>query len=419
MKIRAFLLFICSLWIGLKSFALQPIDFHFDYDQCQGSLMPYPSEIPSIAIPDSLVPVMINHVGRHGARYPASATHTVQLQQSLLKADSLATITDLGRELLALTNRVVELSQGRWGALDSLGMAEQRGIASRMYRNFPQVFKKGQVAAISSYSPRCMMSMYEFTHQLDCLDKSTNFITTTGKVNDLMLRPFDIDSAYIDFRKGDAVNQAYAQYFTAICPTTAIRRVVGEDFPFKNNAQAQDLAILEYYVIAGLSAMSVECDASKYFTMEEYNALWSCFNLRQYLQRTSSSISSIPSEIASPLLSDLIASTEEYIESNGQSSAPVLLRFGHAETLMPLLSLMRMPGCYYITGDIASVAQHWQDFYVVPMAANLQMILFESKTGNYYVRFDLNECPIPLLPNSTQIYIPWSLAKQHLQNCLY
>lgn len=48
---------------------------------------------------------------------------------------------------------------------------------------------------------------------------------------------------------------------------------------------------------------------------------------------------------------------------------------------------------------------------MVPMAANLQMILFKSDTGRYYVRFDLNEKPIALIPNSAEIYIPWPTAR--------
>ena len=34
----------------------------FSPDQCRGSRMPYPSEIVTTACPDSLAPVMINHV---------------------------------------------------------------------------------------------------------------------------------------------------------------------------------------------------------------------------------------------------------------------------------------------------------------------------------------------------------------------
>ncbi len=159
-----------ALWL----LAADPMATNYNIRQCEGSLTPYPAVAPE-EHPDSLEPVFINHVGRHGARYPASAANCKQLKNALMKADSLGTITSLGRNLLKLTDRIIALSDGKWGALDSLGMAEQAGIATRMYRNYPSLFGKGKtVDALSSYSPRAMMSMYSFTHRLDRLNNSSH-----------------------------------------------------------------------------------------------------------------------------------------------------------------------------------------------------------------------------------------------------
>jgi len=410
---RVFSISLGIITAALCVFAADPMSTDFSFSQCQGSLMPYPEDVQPVERPDTLRPVMINHVGRHGARYPASASNCVNMRKVLYMADSLRTITPLGRKLLAVVEHEIAVSDGHWGALDSLGEAEHRGIASRMYMNFPEVFVNANVVAISSYSPRCMMSMYAFTHQLDRLNNHMEFVTTTGRANDKMMRPFDIDGDYIDFRKGPAVKDTYDAYFASACPVTAVERVLGKDFPYGSDARKRDLAITEYYVLAGLSAIGVECDLSQFFTREEINALWSCFNMRQYLQRTATTLSAVPADIASDLLENIIATTDDFIA--GKSKASVLLRFGHAETLMPLLSLMHAPGCYYLTNYFDTVALHWKDFYVVPMAANLQMILFRSVAGRYYVRFDLNEKPIALIPNSQEIYVPWNKARQYLE----
>ena len=125
----------------------------------------------------------------------------------------------------------------------------------------------------------------------------------------------------------------------------------------------------------------------------------------------------MPAAIASPLLEDLIATTDAFIAGD-LSVGKVNLRFGHAETLMPLLALMHLPGCYYLTNYFDTVGLHWRDFDVVPMAANLQMILFRTRGGDYYVRVDLNEVPVPLIPNSTSLYTPWPEARNYLQRCL-
>ncbi len=397
--------------------AQDPTATSYTMSQCDGSLTPYPAEVNPAVFPDSLRPVFINHVGRHGARYPASAANCLKLQRLLLRADSLGTITAAGRQLARLNDLIIERSSNQWGALDSLGMAEQRAIATRMFYNFGEIFADGAtVSALSSYSPRSMMSMYCFVHQLDRMDNRINFVTSTGRVNSAQMRPFDVDQDYLDFRKDNLWKPAYDEYFDRFCPTTAIRRAVGERYPFASDEEERDGAITEYYVVAGCRCMGIEPNASRFFTREEYNALWSCFNLRQYLQRTASTVSSVPADIASALVQDIITTTDGFI--NGTNPAVACLRFGHAETLMPLLSLMRLKGCYYITNYFDTVALHWRDFDVVPMAANMQMILFRSTTGRYYVRVDVNERPVPLQPNSDEIYTPWGVARDYLTRIL-
>lgn len=342
MKIRRIILLLCAV-TGLSAMADDPMATKYTFDQCSGSLMPYPADTKAVQYPDSLEPVFINHVGRHGSRFPASAANCLSLKKALAYADSIGTITPLGRDLLRLTDYTIKLSTDQWGALDSLGMAEQRAIATRMFYGYTEVFTKGTVRAISSYSPRAMMSMYAFTHQLDRLDNHIEFTTSTGRANSQLMRPFDSDNDYLEFRNSNAWRPAYDQYFASVCPTTAIRRVLGENFPFESEADARNTAIIEYYVLASLPAMGLVSDAPKYFTIDEYNALWSCFNLRQYLQRTASTVSTAPADIATALLQELIDTTDSFVNGSNRA-ATVNLRFGHAETLMPLLSLLRLPG---------------------------------------------------------------------------
>lgn len=400
------------------AFAADPTETKYSAKQCEGSLTPYPLEIPEIMIPDSLEAVYVSHVGRHGSRYPASAANCLKLKEALEQAEAVGTITAQGKKLLALTNEVIRRANGQWGALDSLGMAEQRAIASRMFANYPHLFQEGKlVNAISSYSPRAMMSMFSFVHQLDRQNNRVNFTTSTGRVNSRLMRPFDIDKDYLEFRKENLWQPAYDEYFENACPVSAISRVLGRDFPYGDTERARDLAITEYYVIAGLSCMSMSCKVSDYFNQVELNALWSCFNLRQYLQRTATTVSTVPADIASDLVLDLIRTIDDAVEGTNPASAD--LRFGHAETLMPLLSLLRIPGCYYVTNYFDTVALHWRDFDVVPMAANLQIVLFKAKkSGRHYVRFDLNERPVALPGANTPLYLSWPQAREYMMHCV-
>lgn len=403
---------ICALF---SAAAVDPAQTGYSYTECEGSMMPYPAPEAATETPDSLTPVFINHVGRHGARFPSSSKNVEAVMSRLREADSRKALTPLGREALQLVEFVAENAHGRWGALDSLGMAEQRGIASRMFRNHGTLLTSGKIHAISSYSPRCVMSMYEFTHQLDRLDNHVEIHTSSGRQNSPLMRFFDLSESFTEYLKQGDWKAAYDMQFATMMPSAPARRLVKESETLSNE-EAQKLTSELFSILQGLPAMCQPPQLEKYFTLEEANAAWSCTNLRHYLQRTATTISAMPAEIAADLLLDLITTTEEAVA--GKCEYRAMLRFGHAETLMPLLSLMRLRGCYYLTNYFDTVALHWKDFHVVPMAANLQISLFKSKSGKMYVRFDLNERPVPLFPDSDDIYIAWDDAREYLSRCL-
>ena len=345
---------------------------NFSFEQCQGSAMPYMAPKHVIAHPDSLTPVMINHVGRHGARYLTSSDKVKKVLGFLDEAEKNGTLTPLGSELRSLCRKVIDRSAGRWGTLDSLGMAEQEGIAARLCEAYPHLVRNATIEAISSYVPRCIMSMDCFTHEMARQDNSITVYTSSGRINSPLMRPFDIDTTYIDFVRDEPYKKAYTMYCDSIVPSAPALRL----------------------------------------SDREINALWSARNLDQYLVRTASRYSSAPADIAAALIRDLISTTDQVID--GRLDARIQLRFGHAETMMPLLSLLRLPGCYYISDNLASVAENWQNFHVVPMASNLQLKLFRATSGRYYVRADFNEVPVPLIDGRNDIYVPWDDARDYL-----
>lgn len=382
----------------------------YSWDECQGSARPYPAPERLASYPDSLTPVMINHVGRHGARFASSPAHTTKLLKALREAEYQGTLTGLGQELMQLTEAVVKATGDRWGHLDSLGEAEQQGIARRMFEAYPHLFD-GQVSAVSSYVPRCVMSMYEFVHQIALLRHDVETSAESGPRFTPILRFFQDSEVYRQTVGSERYKDAMRSYEQSVITMDPIRRVVGQDFTF--DADSLSVAMEEYSVLAGLQAIDMKVDIDRYFSREEYNRLWAIGNMRQYLDRTATELSDVPAVIARPLLKDILDSFDRFMAGDS-TVAPVTLRFGHAETLMPLLSLMRLPGCYYMTDDLATVDRHWRNFDIVPMAANLQMVLFRSATGRYYLRVDVNEHPVALLPGNADLYTPWPAAHGYL-----
>ncbi|MDE7407796.1 MAG: histidine phosphatase family protein [Muribaculaceae bacterium] len=386
----------------------------FTAEQCEGSRMPYPVPKTIMAYPDSLTPVLINHVGRHGARYPTSEAKIKNIIAWLEKAEALGPMSESGKALLALSRNVISVADGRWGELDALGEFEQAGIAARMYDAYPMLFQANTVQAEASYVPRCVMSMYAFCHSLTQKNDQLHIIASSGPEYSPLLRPFETIEAFRLYYDEKPYNKILKPFAAAEEPIEVARKAVGPHIRM-NNREAIKLIGDIYYLVSSCKAMGLKVNAADYFTLQEYNKMWQVENLRQYLARTSTKEYSLPSEIAVALLSNLVATTQNYID--GTDSVHVHLRFGHAETMLPLVSLLQLPGCYYITDDYNTVASHWQSFNIVPMASNLQMILFKSSSGNYYLRVDLNERPVKFIHGYDDIYVPWAQAKEYMIKC--
>lgn len=380
----------------LAAVALTAAAQTFSLDQCRGSRMPYPSRDSVAAPADTLTPVMIYHVGRHGARYATSPERFLTVEGHLTAhSDAL---TPRGRRLLEITRRAIELSDNRWGDLDSLGRAEQRGIAYRLCMAFPQLVVGQQVTAISSYVGRCVESMNAFTGVVRRMQSGLGSVTTaSGKEYSYLMRPFSTDSAYVAWAHEKPYKPVLNEFTSQNSPAQSLVNQLMTGVEYKPD-EAEELASAAYYVVSSLAAMGLaDADsAMELLTPEEYNALWRIDNLRQYLSRTQTTLSTLPADIAAPLVNNMIQEVDDFIA--GRSTTTVSLHFGHAETLMPLLSLMRLPGCYYLTHYFDTVADHWQTFNVVPMAANMQLILMRSTSGRYYARIDVNEEPVLLQP---------------------
>ncbi|MDE6371840.1 MAG: hypothetical protein K2K92_10185, partial [Duncaniella sp.] len=192
-------------------------------------------------------------------------------------------------------------------------------------------------------------------------------------------------------------------------------KLLGNAFPL-NDDEGREVALAAYKVVAACGAMALDASPQRIFSLSEYNALWSVGNLEHYLTHSASTLSPAPMELAAALLKELVETMDE--AAKGENRYSVMLRFGHAETLMPLFALMRLPGCYYMTNYFDTVGMHWRDFYVVPMASNLQLLLLRSSSGHLYVRADLNEVPVPLIPGRNFLYTPWETAREYLTRCL-
>ncbi len=415
-------IFFIATAIIISTISLKAASPAYSWEDLAGSAKPYPDSLRAIAHPDTLTPVMITHIGRHGARFPTSDANIAEVRKFLMAAYDSDQLTTEGWSLLALADSVCRLTDGRWGELDSLGMAEQKEIAGQLYESAPCLFGKGaRIEAMSSWKSRCVMSMYSFLHELTILDSSPMEISAVsgGMRSDSLLRFFDTNRAYKELKTDNILTLAADRYASKEIDdrmTVAIlSRLAGKSIP-SDARERREVVESIYALISGCGAMGIAVNPGQWLTHDEYSRCWASKNLSQYLRYSASDISTIPADMASPLLSAVIDGVNGFI--NKKSTVPVRLYFGHAETLMPLMSLMRLPRARYISSDLATVADHWRNFDIVPMAANITLTLFRSCSGKYYVRLDVNGVAEPLIPGSGVTYPDWQSAESYLAGCL-
>lgn len=384
---RAILIFLAGL--------LFPITFLFGQSAIQkyaGTAMPYPliKNLP-VLNHDGMVPFYINHLGRHGARFPTSGKALEKVRNVLILAEQENRLTVKGQELLATVLRLSEAFEGRWGELSAVGEQEQKGIAERMLLRYPEIFvDSARIEAIASYIPRCISSMDAFLSGMEKQDSSLVIKKSAGKQYNPLLRFFDLNKPYVYYKeKGDWISLYESFVQDKIVFTPVMKRI------FLTSGQETEQEKREF-VMALFSIAAILPDTGLSFNMKgilndkEWYGYWQTQNLRQYLTKSAAPVGNmLPVAIAWPLLSEFIQTTEQAI--NGQSDNRVDLRFAHAETVIPFVALMGIGKTDIQIASPDSVSIYWKDYEIAPMAANVQWVFYRDKNCQVWVKILLNE----------------------------
>ena len=163
----ATLLFVCTLAFAQKSpeqmggvYYAYPIETGTDKPQLQSA-------------PAGYEPFYISHYGRHGSRW---LTNDARYQWVNKHFDDDKNLTKLGKSVKKRLAKVWKNAKGNGGQLTALGARQHRGIARRMYQNFPQLFTKdAHLTAHSSTVNRCKVSMENFVDELKQLSNTQRF----------------------------------------------------------------------------------------------------------------------------------------------------------------------------------------------------------------------------------------------------
>ncbi len=397
-----------------------------------GSMMPYDfSYTESSPIwSDSLQPVYVARVARHGARYISSPKKLEKLKEAIAKASAAGSLTKDGRKFSALLKSVEDNTGSQWGRLSEVGCQEEVRLAEDLYSLLPGLLNKARVNAISTYVPRVVMTMYQFNHELSALSSDINISAAEGREFSYLLRCFTADSAYSAYRDNGDWKKISERLMDSIVSPEPARRILGAD-PSITDHNLRKLTLEMYDVLQSLTAFGMPAPTEEFMTAEDYRACWEVDNLEHYLRNTITPYSSLAGKATAPLLARIIADADASLGSRliditmkganmKSSEAPIRydanFYFGHAETLMPLLSLMRLPGCYDDSGDYASLSDRWKDYEIVPLGANIDIIFLASRSQQIYVTLRHNGRFVA--PMAGKMIAPWSDYKAYLTDIM-
>ena len=382
-----------------------------DFRQMGSNYYAYPTPTAKYTkAPTGYKPFYLSHYGRHGSRFHQPADHYHALYNTLAKADSLGKLTDLGKSLLERAKYLDEYAAPRAGDLTQLGVAQHQGIAKRMVKNFPELFKNdAYVEAYASTSTRCVVSMAAFLEELRALKPKLNIHQESGKYLMAFISPLDFGKI-IGESNTPAWQKENEKLYSHVNPARMMNAIFNDSTYVQKNIDAGDLLSKIYEIGNSLQGSpEIEFTFDDLWTEEDLTARWHAQNAWWYSVLGNSPFAKKQGlDNARPLLKNVLDEADKVIAADTvkadktASKQPAkkttaTLRFGHDTVIFPFAVLLQLENGTQNTGietnDMENLHKVWRDYEISPMAANVQFIFYKSskKGSPTLVKVMLNE----------------------------
>ena len=386
------------------------ISFAQDFHQMGSNYYAYPTPTAKYTkAPAGYKPFYLSHYGRHGSRFHQPADHYHALYNTLAKADSLGKLTDLGKSLLERAKYLDEYAAPRAGDLTQLGVAQHQGIAKRMVKNFPEIFKNdAYVEAYASTSVRCVVSMAAFLEELHAQKPKVEIHQESGKYLMSFISPLDFGKI-INESNTPAWQKENEKLYSHVNPTRMMRALFNDSNYIKKNVDGGDLLSKIYEIGNSLQGSpEIEFNFDDLWTDEEFTARWHAQNAWWYSVLGNNPFAKKQGlDNARPLLKNVLDEADKVIAADTTKAdktaakpakkTTATLRFGHDTVIFPFAVLLQLENGSMNTGietaDMENLHKVWRDYEISPMAANVQFVFYKSakKGSPILVKVMLNE----------------------------
>ena len=358
----------------------------------------------------------ISHYGRHGSRSDWGGPQYKKVRDLLMQAKEQNLLTPAGDSLMREAALIYQLHNDMDGRLTPRGVREHARLAERMYNRFPEVFQDGckHLRAVSSTTPRCLVSMNGFTARLQALQPDLDMDLDTGEKfyayiargenNTLIART---NKALADYRKTFQWDTV-AVYKTLFTDPAKAKKLIPDAYDFQN----------AIYDCARVSdPFEIPDNMFRYLPFENVVHFHELNYLSAYLNQCDSKLNG---EIRIPrsqeLVDTLISQADAVISGKVKKAAD--LCFGHDWPFLGLVCYLGLEGVSE-RYTVEEAAANWLPSYFCPFAANLQMIFYRSeKNKDILVKFLMNEreTRLPALKAVDGIFYRWNDVKAWCAN---
>ena len=398
-----------------------------------GTKQPYSvKEISTAPTPNGYKPFFVNHLGRHGSRHLSSPKYDVSLYELLSIAEKEKAITPEGLKLKNSIAQLMEIEKGNYGLLTEVGVKEQKEIAKRFYENNKEIFRKDIIAS-STYVERAQQSRDAFLEELGQYTPNINFKVSTNNKKDILLRFFDLSPEYEEFSENgswkkeldtysksknfnnEVLNQLFSKEF--------IKKLEDGEFKLKDSKGKTVLKnptdavrnLYDLYIIQ--ASIGKDLGFGKYFSEEQLKWYEEVDNLSDFYEKgPGKNGEDIATNIALPLLENFIVTSDEAIKNQNTSAN---LRFAHAETTIPFITLLDINGYSEKEDSFEKVYDKWLGRDISGMSTNIQWIFYKNDKNDILVKILHNEKDAELpIATSMKPYYKWDDVKNFYTNKL-
>jgi hypothetical protein len=349
-----------------------------------------------------------------------------------MKADSAHSLKVDGVKLRKMLLMIETIEKPKLDNLSLEGINELHGIGARMFLYHQDVFKNGKCIKVSALKQDRMTQSAEALlagagRKLDnpaCDKPDYN--------DDDNLQPLTVGPGLIEFAKNgdwkdnvDNIRDAKKpenfnvrfmtrffeqKFFDSLDETTQNKFIANMyDMSLVTNSIKREITQAGY--------TWAQVDIRAFFTCEELELFDKLNSAAEYYKSgPGNDKSAIQVRSAVPLLVNFINTTDAY--SVGQSVAADV-RFTTSESIASLAALMNIKGANKESNDIYKFDKNWKASEVIPLAANIQWILYKGTTPDtrrdYVIKFMLNEKEVEIegLKTKSAPYYYWEDVKAY------